>query len=461
MLNWTPVVIADFFLGTFFLVGGLWSLRTSENVKIKTIKYLKAVWLTLAIYFYLEAIASLYLDLFWGRVQGIIGFIALAFLLVAISYNYKDSFISIWLLIVIIFGIIATYLAFTQPDAAIIEKVEGYYKVSWTGPFDILATASIALFAVVFFGWVVVTLLFSPYILRQYSFHFFIGAFITSIISLIIFYVIESPLWTEVIMCIGLTYCNYIIYKEPGILYILPFKPYRLTVLNKNGEILIQNVWSRTSSLDRIYNLLIYTKSENLEKMRRDSYLFKKIKSESSIISRVLQKTKEIKNPKGFRSFLSKQQSENFIVEMKFPEILLSETEFLIVKFEASKITKFLRDLIVQFSSEFEKEFRNELENSIIEREIYETGYQLINEFFYMFPSNIITSSKDSFLISTELFQIDEELDTKIKKIFPDEEDFNFVKYEIQRAPEITINTINKIWEEMQNEHTDVQEENY
>ena len=456
MLKWTPVVVADFFLGTFFLVGGIWSLRTSENVRIKTIKYLKAVWLTLAIFFYLEAIASLYLDLFWGRVQGIVGFIALAFLLVAISYNYKDSFISIWLVIVIIFGIITTYLAFTQLDAAIIEKVEGYYKVSWTGPFDILATASIALFAVVFFGWVAITLLYSPYILRRYSFHFFIGAFITSIISLIIFYIIESPLWTEIIMCIGLTYCNYVIYKELGILYILPFKPYRLTILNKKGDILIQNVWSRTSSLDRIYNLLLSTKSENLEKMRRDSSLFKKMKSELSIISRVLQKIKEIKNPKGFRSFLSKQKSENFIVEMKFPEILLSESEFLIVKFEASKITKFLRDLIVQFSSEFEKEFRNELENSIIEREMYESGYQLVNKFFYMFPSNIITSSKDSFLISPELFRIDEELETKIRELFPEEVDFKFVKCEDQPAPEITINTINKIRAEIQNEHRDV-----
>ena len=106
MLNWTPVVIADFFLGTFFLVGGFWSLRTSENVKIKTIKYLKAVWLTLAIYFYLEAVSFLFLDLFWGRVYGIIGFIALAFLFVAISYNYKDSFFSVWLLIVIILDVL-------------------------------------------------------------------------------------------------------------------------------------------------------------------------------------------------------------------------------------------------------------------------------------------------------------------------------------------------------------------
>ena len=70
-----------------------------------------------------------------------------------------------------------------------------------------------------------------------------------------------------------------------------------------------------------------------------------------------------------------------------------------------------------------------------------------------MFPSNIITSSKDSFLISSESFLIDEELESKMRKIFPEEEDFNFVKCEIQRAPEITIKTLNKIWEEMQNEH--------
>ncbi len=87
---------------------------------------------------------------------------------------------------------------------------------------------------------------------------------------------------------------------------------------------------------------------------------------------------------------------------------------------------------------------------------MYESGYQLVNKFFYMFPSNIVTSSKDSFLISPELFRIDEELETKIRKLFPEEVDFNFVKCEVQRAPEITINTINKLWEEMQNVHQDV-----
>ena len=65
-----------------------------------------------------------------------------------------------------------------------------------------------------------------------------------------------------------------------------------------------------------------------------------------------------------------------------------------------------------------------------------------------MFPSNIITSSKDNFLISSESFRIDEELEEKIKTLFPEEEDFNFVKCELQRAPEITLKTINKIWEE-------------
>ena len=80
MLNWTPVVIADFFLGTFFIVGGIWSLRTSENIKIKTIKYLKAVWLTFAVYFYLEAVSFLFLNLFLGLVYGLIGFAATSFL---------------------------------------------------------------------------------------------------------------------------------------------------------------------------------------------------------------------------------------------------------------------------------------------------------------------------------------------------------------------------------------------
>ena len=448
MLNWTPVVIADFFLGTFFLVGGFWSLRTSENVKIKTIKYLKAVWLTLAIYFYLEAVSFLFLDLFWGRVYGIIGFIALAFLFVAISYNYKDSFFSVWLLIVIIFGCIATYLAFTQPNAAIIEKVDGYYKVSWTGPFDILATNIISLFGIMYFIWVVITLLYSPYILRKYTFYYFISASFTSIVPVFIYYVIGSLLWTEICMCIGLLCCNYVIYKEPGILYILPFKAYRITVLDKNGNILIKYVWSRTSSIDMIYNILLSTESKTLEKIKTNLYLSKMRDSTSSKKLRLLRKIRESQNPKGLKISQGKE-SDNLIVEMKYPQILVYESQLVIVKFEVSKITKFLRALINQFSSEFEIEFRDELENSSIEKERYETGYQLINKYFFMFPSNIITSSKDSFLISSESFRLDKELEEKIKALFPKEEDFNFIKCEIQRAPEITLKTINKIWEEI------------
>ena len=162
MLNWTPVVIADFFLGTFFLLGGLWSLRTSENMRIKTIKYFKAVWLTFSIYFYLEALSFLFLNLFLGLVYGLIGFVATAFLIIAINYNYKDRFLSVWLLILIVFGCFATYLAFTQPDAAKIEMVDGYYQVVWTGTFDIIGQLILSLFGFVFFGWAVVTVLFSP-----------------------------------------------------------------------------------------------------------------------------------------------------------------------------------------------------------------------------------------------------------------------------------------------------------
>jgi len=450
MLNWTPVVIADFFLGTFFLVGGLWSLRTSENIKIKTIKYLKAVWLTFAIYFYLEAISFLFLDLFLGLIYALLGFVVMSFLIIAISYNYKDRFFSVWLLIIIIFGCFATYLAFTQPDAAKIEMVNGYYQVVWTGTFDLLGKLIISLFGFVLFGWAVVTLLFSPYILRKYSFYYFIGAFIVSIISQIIYYIIESLFWTETIICIGLLLCNYIIYKEPGILYILPFKAYRITVLDKNGNILMKYVWSRTSSIDIIYNILLSTESETLEKIKTNLYLSKMRDKYSSKKLKLLKKIRESQNPKGYKISQDKE-NEKFLVEMKYPEVLVYESQLSIVKFEVSKITKFLRALINQFSIEFENEFRDDLENSSVEKEKYKTGYQLINKYFFMFPSNIITSSKDSFLISSESFRIDEELEEKIKVLFPEEEDFNFVKCELQRAPEITLKTINKIWEEINN----------
>ena len=78
-----------------------------------------------------------------------------------------------------------------------------------------------------------------------------------------------------------------------------------------------------------------------------------------------------------------------------------------------------------------------------------------------MYKRQIVTSPKESFLISSESFRIDEELETKIRELFPEEEDFNFVKDELQRAPEITLNSIDKILKEMQNEHETDMESNY
>ena len=136
------------------------------------------------------------------------------------------------------------------------------------------------------------------------------------------------------------------------------------------------------------------------------------------------------------------------MVEMKYPEILVYESRFIIVKFEVSKITKFLRDLIAQFSKEFEIEFKEELEKSVLQKEKYENGYRLIKKYFYMFPSNVVTSPKESYLISSEAFHMDIKLEKKVREIFPDEEEFNFIKCEIQRAPEVTLKMINKIWKE-------------
>ena len=137
---------------------------------------------------------------------------------------------------------------------------------------------------------------------------------------------------------------------------------------------------------------------------------------------------------------------------MKYPEILIYEGRSIILKFEVSKITHFLRDLIEQFVNEFESQFGEELDKFPVEKEKHEEAYQIIEKYFFMFPSTIVTSPKESFLISSESFRIEEELENKIRELFPEEEDFNFIKDEIQRAPEITLKAINKIWSEMQNE---------
>jgi len=254
------------------------------------------------------------------------------------------------------------------------------------------------------------------------------------------------------VITIGLLIRSYIIHENPGLFYILPFKAYRLTILNKKGDILIKYVWSRTSSIDMIYEILTSTESKNIEKLKGISVLFEESIEKSPRKSKLREIVNELKYPRGYKISHNKG-NENVTLEMKYPEILIYEGRSIIVKFEVSKITTFLRELIEQFVNEFELQFGGELDKFPEEKEKHEEAYQLMEKYFFMFPSTIVTSPKESFLISSESFRIDEELEHKIRELFPEEEDFNFVKDELQRAPEITLNSIDKIWKEMQNEH--------
>jgi len=460
MLNWTPLVIADIILGSLILVLGLWSLRYSENVKNKAINYLKATWITMAISYFVQAVSILFLDLFLGRVYGLIGFVLMGFLMISISYNYRDRFLSIWLLIDIAFGIIAVYVAFTQPDAVKIEMVDGYYRTTMTGYFEILSQLVIIAFTLIYIAWLALTLFYSPYILRKYAFYVFIAIVFQFILNIFLFFFIKAIIWNIIMITIGLLIRSYIIHENPGLFYILPFKAHRLTVLNKNGDILITYVWSRTSSIDLIYEILTSTESKNIEKLKDKSLLSEKMTEKPTLKSKYDELVKEIKYPKGYKISHTKG-NENVTIEMKYPEILIYEGRSIIVKFEVSKITTFLRELIEQFVDEFEIQFGEELDKFPKEKEKHEEAYQLMEKYFFMFPSTIVTSPKESFLISSESFRIDEELELKIRELFPEEEDFNFVKDELQRAPEITLNSINKIWNEMQYEHETDMKSNY
>jgi len=451
MLNWTPLVIADIILGSLILVLGLWSLRYSENVKNKAINYLRATWITMAIRYYVQAGSILFLNLLWGMIYGLLGFVLMGFLIISISYNYRDRFLSIWLIIDIAFGIIAAYVAFIQPDAVKIEMVDGYYRTIWTGYFQIISQLVIIAFALIYIAWLGLTLFYSPYILRKYAFYVFIVIVFQFILNIFLFFFIEAIIWNIIIITIGLLIRSYIIHENPGLFYILPFKAYRLTILNKKGDILIKYVWSRTSSIDMIYEILTSTESKNIEKLKGISVLFEESIEKSPRKSKLREIVNELKYPRGYKISHNKG-NENVTLEMKYPEILIYEGRSIIVKFEVSKITTFLRELIEQFVNEFEIQFGEEMDKFPEEKEKHEEAYQLMEKYFFMFPSTIVTSPKESFLISSESFHIDEDLENKIRELFPEEEDFNFVKDELQRAPEITLNSIDKIWKEMQNE---------
>jgi len=204
-------------------------------------------------------------------------------------------------------------------------------------------------------------------------------------------------LLTNISVLIGLSICNIIIRKEPKILYILPFTPYKVFVYDFEGFLLFDYNWSESKTSE---------------------YLVSNLKSITQNMNR------EVINLEGFLD-----------IKLKEGILILHNSKLITVGLVISKSSKLLKDSVSKFSAEFEEKFEVQLKEPFKDASMFNQANYLIEKYFSIFPSRIIRNKKQSLLISTDLYNLPQDLDKRLKEIFRNEEEYDFIKNEFQRSP--------------------------
>jgi len=424
VLNWTPEVIVEIFASITILIAVLLTYFEPRTKKIRSLFFIRMGMISMGLFFVFDLLANLFLSTILARLYPITLFPTSIFFIIGINYMFKESFNSIFLIIMSGAGVLLCYLAF-QPDAVGFEVEWGCLTINPIGMFEVLEDfMSFSIFIPVFY-WGIKTWLNAPLFIKKEALIFFIGIIITAPITLVIFvFYYWDPsfiLYSDITLSIGVFFMCIAIFKEPKILYVLPFSVYRIIVKDRDGYPLFDHDWSESEIGEPIF---------------------------AGFINAVQLMSQEVMNIGGL---LSIDLSEGILI--------LKESEYITIGLVASKSSKLLSDSLIGFSKDFEEKFQSKLKKSIIDKKEYMAAYELIEKYFSNFPSKLIKSRKQSLLLAGKYAKIPLELENKLRKIFPDEEEYEAIKTELIKSPLSFSSEFTTLYEELKDEIEKISDE--
>lgn len=400
-LNWTPEVIEDFIAAFLLLICALVSFVYPRKKKIKSLLFISSAVLFSFLFYLIEALSILYLDLILTRIFSLLFIPIVISFVIGINYTMKESIYSIGLIIVIIISSISVYAAFL-PNSAIIIRQSGFLTTSAGGMF--LITVDLLIFSSFFFlfYWGVKTWVNAPFLIKREAFLFLISTSLLSLFSAIIyalnyldpFFILVSDL----VFSAGVIVLIYVILKEPKLLYILPFEIHRIVVKDRDGSPLFDHDWSESKISDSMF---------------------------TGFINAVQLMSEEVIHKGGLLDIV-----------LTDGIVIVRESKYITVGLVASKSSKLLRTLIISFATDFEEKFSKLLKISCKNMEEYDGAYELLEKYFSNFPSKLISSKKDALYLIVKYKEIPSELENKLKSIGLDEIDYEKIKEEIKKFPD-------------------------
>ena len=397
VLNWTIEVLVDLVVGLIGFFCVLLTYKVPKARNITSLAYIRFGIIFVSLFILFEGFGDLLLVSYLKRISLSLLFPAAICFIIGMNYAMKESFNSISLILMFSLGIVLCILAF-QPGAVVPITGEGYLSYESIGIFSIMVNIYLILTILFIFLWGLRTWRNAPFLIRKEANLFFLGIISCTIVSTIVyFFIYLIPvviLISTISLGIGMTIFNIAIVREPKLLYILPFTIYRITVRDQDGFPLFDHDWSSSDISETVFSGFL------------------------NAIQLMSEKVLRIGDPMDIR--------------LEEGNLILRQSEFITVGLVASNSSKLLTESVSHFSVDFEERFKILLQQSCKDKKEYATAYDLIEKYFSNFHYNIVRTAKSPLLLS---MKIPLELENKLKDIFADEKEIEFIKSEISKSP--------------------------
>ena len=326
VLNWTPEVVVEIFASLTIFIAILLTYFEPRTKKIRSLFYIRMGMLFIGLYFVFDLLANLFLSTILARLYPIMLFPGSMSFIIGINYMIKESFNSIILMLAFGAGVLLCYLSL-QTNAVRYEFEWGYLHINPTGMFVVFEDFLSFFLIIPVFYWGLKTWLNAPLFIKKEAHIFFIGIIMVAPISLcvLIFYYWDPNfiLYSDITLSLGVFIVCIAIFREPKILYILPFNVYRIFVKDRDGYSLFDHDWSESEISEPIF---------------------------IGFINAVQLMSEEVMNMGGLLS-----------IDLTEGILILKESQYITVGLVSSKSSKLLRDSLIGFSKDFEEKFQTKL----------------------------------------------------------------------------------------------------
>jgi hypothetical protein len=247
-------VLTTSITGALLAIGGIITFIYAIKKKNHLILLFSAMWLLYAVFWFIDAAAHYYYSIFLMALAIIPQLIAVPCMIIFIELVRKEHVNPMKISILVIIEAIVFYITFFMDPSENWDVIPGY-GVHNKGILRVSQIIFIFYFVVLYFIWSFQTWRKSPDSLKGLTNLLFIGSTLFTVVTAAL-YALGSFIRTFnyvafIVHSVGAVTNIIVILKNPRIIYILPFKAYRILIVDTNASVALYKYdWAKVGKLE-------------------------------------------------------------------------------------------------------------------------------------------------------------------------------------------------------------------